>query len=91
MYGLEDVQTSFHAEFENNKSKISKSEVANFRRLKERNSSKIRGKEQETVQNTEMGFLWKSAGSFSLKWDFDKMGFWYQNSSTSILDKMGSR
>ena len=53
MYGLEDVQTSFHAEFENNNNlKISKSEIANFRRLKERNSSKIRGKEQETVQNT---------------------------------------
>ena len=60
----------------NNFANFEKSETPIFRKLKERISSKFGGNEQETVQNTEMGLLWNSAGSFSLKWEFVKMGIW---------------
>ena len=53
-----------------------KSEIQFFENLKERISPNFGGNEQETVQNTEMGLLWKVAGSFSLKWEFVKMGIW---------------
>ena len=77
MYGLEDIQTSFHAEFENNNyNRFWKIWNPIFWKLKERISPKLGENEQETVQNTEMGLLWKVAGSFSLKWEFVKMGIW---------------
>ena len=59
MYGMEDVQTSFHAEFEIIIITIiiAKSETPIFRKLKERISPKFGENEQETVQNTEMGLL----------------------------------
>ena len=52
-----------------------KSEI-HFENLKDWISPNFGENEQETVQLTEMGLLWKVAGSFSLKWEFVKMGIW---------------